>query len=198
MKPFKFPRIPGADLAANFLNSRSVREKQLIFGFVIALGLGADLALFVQPVAGILFEFAPKLPPLRQELRELKQDTKSKDAIKKEWEDSRLALQQQQTSFISVDGAPALLEDLSKEAQRSGVKLTALKPSENAEGGKSLYSRLPIEIKAMAGAHELGQFLSNLETGKTFFRVKDLRVTMNPQNERKHLVQLSLETYKKD
>ena len=195
MKPI---RLPGMDLAANFLNSRSVREKQLIVGFVIALALFVDFTLLVQPVARALFDLAPKVPPLRQELRELTEDVKSRDAIQKKWDEAKQRLQDKEQLFIAADGAPALLENLSKDAQRAGVKITSVEPQESDQGAKHVYGRLPVAIKATAGTNELGRFLSTLETGKTFFCVKDLQIGSNPQNERKHLIQLSLETYKKE
>src|SRR4051812_20274223 len=116
MKPI---RVPGFDIAANYLNSRTVREKQMIFGFIIALAVALDFVVLVQPVAKTLFEQAPKLPPLRQELRELRQDMKMKDKIRKEWEDSKKSLAAEESVFVTADGAPALLEDLSREAQKT-------------------------------------------------------------------------------
>jgi Tfp pilus assembly protein PilO len=205
MPSFKMPKSPAIDRAraafdpvVGFLNKRSTQEKQLIVGAVIVLGVALDFLFLVQPVARTLFEQAPKLPPLRQELKQLRKDLKDKAGIGQRWQAAQAELQEKEKQFVAADGAPALLENLSQEAQRSGVKITSLEPKERSAGEKTIYAPLPIEMKAAAGMHELGSFLSDLETGGGFFRVKDLRISSNQQNERKHLVQLSLETYKKE
>ena len=50
----------------------------------------------------------------------------------------------------------------------------------------------------MAGTHEFGAFLARLENGNTLFKVKDLKISSNPLNERKQLIELSMEAFKKD
>jgi len=195
----KMPKffMPKLDFFVNLLNQRSERQKQLIIGFVVVLVLFLDFALLVKPTARILFEDVPKIAPLKQELKGLIEDHKNKDEIQKKWEELKLSLKERNSVFISQDETPALLENLSKQAQESGVKITSLEPSGDAAApSKGSCAPLPIEIKANAGTHELGKFLSNLETGRTFFRVKDLRISANTQSERKHQIDLSLEAYK--
>lgn len=190
---------PSLDVFANFLNSRNVREKQLIIGFVVVLLFSADYFVLIQPVTKIFSEVSPKVAPLKEELKSLKEDNKNKEAIQKKWEEAKKDLGEKEKFFISPDETPALLENLSKEALRSGVKITSLEPSDAVRGsGKSVYTPLPLEVKAAAGTHELGTFLSRLETGGTLFKVKDLKISSNPLNERKQTVELSMEAFKKD
>ena len=177
---------PSFDFIANFLNSRNVREKQLLIGFVIVFIFCADYFVLLQPVLSIFTQVSPKVAPLKEELKGLKEDLKSKEAIQKKWEDAKKDLAEKEKFFIAPDETPALLENLSKEALRSGVKITSLEPFDQVRpaSAKSVYTSLPIQVKAMAGTHELGNFLSRLETGSTLFKVKDLKISSNPLNER--------------
>ncbi len=191
-------RIPKLDLFVNLLNQRTEREKQLIIGFMIALAIFLDYAVLVGPAIKAVSQDGPKIAPLKQELKGMIDDEKNKEEIRKKWEELKLTLETRDRSFISKDEIPALLENLSGEAQRSGVKIISLEPSGwSGDSPKGTYFPLPIEMRANAGAHEFGRFLSNLETGETFFRVKNIRIAANPQNEHRHQIDLSLEALKR-
>ena len=198
MKGSKFA-MPKFDAVATFLNSRNAREKYMLVGLVGVFLFVLDYFLWLAPVFNVYGEAAPKIAPLREELKSLKEDHKNKDGIQKKWEEAKRELAEKDKMFIAPDETPALLENLSKQAQRSGVKMTSLEPSDVAKGSfKGSYTPLPIQMKAAAGTHEFGALLSNLETGGTFFRVRDLRIASNPLNERKHVIELSMEAYKRE
>lgn len=195
------PKLPSLrfDSIALFLNSRNAREKYLLIVFFGVFLLALDYFVWLAPVLRVYGEVAPKLSPLREELRSLKDDHKNKDGILAKWEEAKKEMAEKDRLFVSPDETPALLENLSKLAQKSGVKLMSLEPSDAPKASaKSLYTPLPLQVKAVAGTHEFGAFLSNLETGGTFFRVKDLRIASNPTNERKHTIDLSMEAFKRD
>ena len=192
-------KVPGIDRFANFLNSRTLREKQMIIIFGLVFIFFLDILLVIQPFAKMFTEVAPKITPLKEELKSLRDDLKNKTQIRQRWEDAKKEMEEKERSFIAPDETPALLENLSKEAQKSGVKITSLEPSDSkASGSKSLYAVLPIQVKAGAGTHELGSFLSRLQNSATFFRVADLKINTNPINERKHLIEITMEALKKD
>ena len=195
MPPKKF----NVDIVANFLNSRTLREKQMIIVFGLVFVFFLDWFVLVQRFSAIFAEVSPKIALLKEELKSLNEDQKNKALITKKWEDAKAALGEKEKMFIAPDETPALLEDLSKLAQQSGVKITSLEPYERKSGSsKALYMPLPLLMKASAGTHEFGAFLARLENGKTFFNVTDLRIAANPLNERKHAIELSMEAYKKD
>ena len=202
MKPnVKFPKwMPRFDAVASFLESRNPREKYMIVVFVGVFLLVLDYFLWLVPVFEIYNSASPKIGPLSQELKELKQDHKNKDAIHQKWEETKKMLIEKENMFIAPNGTPALLENLSKQAQKAGVKITSLEPFEmqKAASAKSTYTPLPIQVKAMAGTHEFGALLSTLEAGRTFFRIRDLRISSNPLNERKHQIEMSMEAYKRE
>lgn len=203
-KPFKLPKMPAvphADRVATFLNSRNTREKYMLVAFIGVFIFTLDYFLWLAPVLKLYSASAPHIASLREERRTMKEDIKNKEAILAKWESTKKDLAEKEAMFIAPDETPALLENLSKQAQRSGVRITSLEPSDAPTGGepKRGHTPLPIKLQAMAGTHEFGAFLSNLETGRTFFRVTDMRITADPAtSERKHTVQLSMEAYKRD
>ena len=200
MKPIKNFSLPRLDFVANFLNSRNPREKKmiLIFGFTFIFVL--DYMFWLSPVFRVFGEITPRIQPLQQELSTLKEDQQNKDAIQKKWLAAKKDIEEKNRQFIGPNETPALLENLSRQAQKSGAKITSLEPFEGGKSSESKggYSPLPIQVKASAGTHEFGAFLSYLESGPTFFKVKDLKISNNPLNERKHNIELSMEAYKRE
>lgn len=191
--------LPKFDTLATFLNSRNAREKYMLVVFFGVFLFALDYFLWLAPVFRIYGDVSPKIAPLQEELKVLREDHKNRDGIRKKWEEVKQEIVEKDRMFIASNETPGLLENLSKQAQRSGVKIVSLEPSDGPKGAsKSAYSPLPIQVKAAAGTHEFGAFLSNLETGGTFFRVKNLRIASNPLNERKHGIELSMEAYKRE
>ncbi len=189
----------GMDFVANFLNSRSVREKQLIISFILVFIVLMDVVLLIQPVTKLFLEEFPRIAPVKAELKGLREDQKNREAIQKKWEEAKRELTEKEKMFIAPDETPALLENLSKEALKSGVKIMSLEPfDQKSASGKTVYASLPIHVKAVAGTHEFGAFLARLENGQTFFKVTDLKIAANPLNERKQSIELAMEAYKRD
>ena len=199
MKPSKF-QLPRLDFVANFLNSRNVREKNMIVVFLIVGVFVLDYFLWLQPTLRIYGALYPQIGPLTEDLKGLKEDAKNREIILKRYEKAREDVTEKEKFFVNADETPALLENLSQKAQRSGVKITTLEPMDavKSAGANALYVALPIQIKATAGTHELGAFLSELETQKPFFRVRDLKISSNPLNERKHQIEMSMEIYRRE
>lgn len=188
-----------ANTAAGFLNSRNPREKVMILALVGFLILTLDVMIFVQPLIKIVSRNLPQLSVLGAEAKTLQEDKKNKVMIHQKWEFSEVEIEDKQKTFVGPDEVPALLENLSKLANESSLKITSLKPIElpTVSETKS-YSSVPIQISALAGTHEFGAFLGRLESGQTFFRVKDIKIAVNPMDEKRHLVELMIETYRKD
>jgi Tfp pilus assembly protein PilO len=179
--------------ANNFLNSRSEREKIMIVVMLVAAIFALDYFVFIRPLVGLYYRNAPVLEATRQELRGLRDDQKNKKVIAERWNQTKTVLAEKEKMIVATNEIPLLLENLSKSAQGSGLRIMSLVPMQNTAEMTGLYSRLPIRINAVAGTHEVGKFLAALEGGGTFFKITNFKMTTNPANERKQLVELQIE-----
>ena len=196
-RQLKLPHIH-IDFVANYLNTRSPREKLFVIAFAIVFVLFLDFFFWLAPVVRALTGTMPTLSSLREGLDELKEDRKNEAKIREKWESTRQELADNEKGFEVSEQLPTLLENLSKLATESGVRITSLKPVEAPPlPGKRLYFSVPIEIKATAATHELGNFVSKLETAVTFFKITDLKISANTADERKHSIEMMVETYRK-
>jgi len=96
---------------------------------------------------------------------------------------------------------PDFLEGLAATAEKSGVKILGVTPGEleketGARGKrKQYYCAMPVLVTAKCGYHQLGEFINDLEKGKRFITVEDLRINYDPASPREHNVKMVLETY---
>ena len=122
-----------------------------------------------------------KLPQLEAEIVRLRQ--------KAEELESRLP---------SKTELPELLERLSEVAERSRMKIIEIHPFETvqAEGIPSAtYEELLIAITAKSGYHELGSFISQLESSKRMFVVREIMIQFDPGDQKKHHIKLVVVTF---
>lgn len=210
-KPEKVPRLsgkaalsefsekrlkPAIEKSVNFINARSAREKMMIIAFATTAIVFLDYLVLIRPVITVFRDTLPALSTLETELQDLKSDKANEKKIEEAWAEAKAALAARERAFIAPNELPKLLENLSSLAQSSGVKILNLKPVEMPNTNPAnRYIGTPIHISALAGTHELGTFLSALEGGETFFRVSSLTIAANPQDMRRHKVDLDLEAY---
>ncbi|UCB57504.1 MAG: type 4a pilus biogenesis protein PilO [Candidatus Omnitrophota bacterium] len=79
----------------------------------------------------------------------------------------------QERSFSVAEGTQ-ILDRISRMAERLGIKIEAFNPLSAEE--KEYYVELPLKIPFSCDYHQLGEFLSLIESSKEFIRVKELRM----------------------
>jgi len=190
------PKI-SLDFITHFVNSRNLREKKMLVTVAAVAVIAFDYLLLINPVIGVCMRTAPKVATMQTQLQELKDNHRNKALIDQSWEATNKRLTEGERRFVASNELPALLENLSKLAQDSDVKIISLKPIETfSKTDKARrYNSVPIEINASSGTHELGRLLSKLESGPTFFRVTDIQITAESSNIKRHSIQLGLEAF---
>lgn len=103
----------------------------------------------------------------------------------------------------------AAIKHLSNLAGRAGVQIQSifprlstepyivatLEPNRQAPQTPEPYTEIPIQIEALCGYHQLGAFLSLIETGDQPMQVASLRVSHNAKELRRHTIELVLRAY---
>ena len=183
---------------ANFFNSRNTREKVMLLVLAACTVIFLDYWILIHPVVQVFRDTLPNLAALESDARSYRSDQANREKIEADWTRAKDQAAETEKSFVAPDGLPALLENLSKLAQGSGVKILSLKTGEAEEVGQSRrYTRVPIFLSAVAGTHNLGDFLAHLESGKTFFRVTDLKIKAQPPDGKRHGIEMTLEVYRR-
>ena len=185
-------------LLNKFINERNPREKQMIIVLGLIGILFFDYWILIHPVIKTYAQVISQYSALETELRGLKDDQKNKKFIEKMWDKEKEDLKTTEKRFVGPNEMPALLENLSKLALDSGVNVMSLEPLESSnknakKGTAAPYSSVSIRMSAVGGTHEIGKFLSWLENNPTFIKVTDIKISPNPADDRRHILELQIE-----
>lgn len=121
-------------------------------------------------------------------------------AYQKALEENRDQIAASEKRLLSQESdIPGLLETLSAMAKSTGVKIVGIRPV-RPEGGFSGargggYLEAPILINAKSGYHELGDFVSRIESAEKCLTIADIDVASNPASPKKHDVTLLVMAY---
>ena len=100
--------------------------------------------------------------------------------------------------FYRKEEIPEFLERISQMAKKSGVDILNIMPiseDESEDDQEALYKEMPIRVKAKCGYHELGKFLSDVETDSKFMRISGLEITHDAGDIWRHDVNLIVSTF---
>src|SRR6185295_17138139 len=102
-----------------------------------------------------------------------------------------------------------LLSDLAAQSQvkiqsifpqRAARDLKDAKPAKDASGKPIpvepvVYKKVMIQIDALTGFHQLGRFISMVETGDRPMQVHSMRISSDPKEPKRHHVKLLIDAY---
>ena len=90
---------------------------------------------------------------------------------------------------------PAILENLSRAAQKLNVRISEIKPLDQVELGQKVYYSVPILVSAECGYHQLGRFINALEKADRFMKISDIKIEAASDAHCRHQAQLIVVTY---
>lgn len=137
----------------------------------------------------------------RQQILTMEKDIINKEKYKKELSDLNTVVGTLKDSIIDESDVPVLMENISTLARTIGVKILQIKPvfefDRNAASGvvtvnEEQFATIGIRIAAECGFHQLGAFISRLESAENFFRLAAIEIQTDTKNYLVQNVRLSL------
>lgn len=148
------------DLDFNNIGSASAGTKAVVIGFVVIALLGAGYWFMIKDKRADLDNRERVETQLKQEFREKQQKSANLEAYElqlEEMEDLLAGMLQQLPSRTEM---PALLVDISRTAQGSGIDNELFEP--RAEIMRDFYAEQPISVRMIGTYHEFGTFVSSV------------------------------------
>ncbi len=173
-------------------------KKMLI---VITVSVIAGLVLYVTLVLGPqivkIFGVRAALVKVRAELSAARADIAKIGSMKSAVEAYNNKVGKYEKTLPTEEGIPALLESLAEMAKSSNMSIVGIVPVEMKKDKPKgrVYAEIPIMISAKGGYHELGRFMSRVETSDRFIKIIDMQIKVNKPIPKKHDVELSVVTY---
>ncbi|MDD5355439.1 MAG: type 4a pilus biogenesis protein PilO, partial [Candidatus Omnitrophica bacterium] len=146
-------------------------------------------------------KYSETLTKKKQAMVNLERDINNLDRTKKEAGDLEKKIDDLCLFVIEGENISALIEDISKLANNSGVKITQIKPVmdnvnfETVDVKDIKFHEIEIQIVGQSGFHQLGDFISRVESAKNFFKVVSIGIDPNDKDYNVQNIKLSLRTY---
>lgn len=195
-----------ADLVKN-ISEMKLDESKKKSMFFYALGLGLVFVLYVyfflKPSVSTLADLVPKLRERKVAIKAVVDALPHKDKLYEKRRAQQKKLAKYEEKLSRERELPVLLENLSKMARSSNVKILGIKPlvageakqGKTPSGKDAIYQEVPIQVSAESGYHELGLFLGKLESDKRYMKVSDMKIQANRSNAKRHKVQFVVCAY---
>ncbi len=171
------------------------------------LVLGVYYAIVARPLWGAVITLGHDVHTKGLQRRHLEQLIATTPHLRQEYHQLAETVQAARTTLPSEDDVSSVVQQLSNLASETGVKIQTIFPqplldrSPESAGSKSaasaplLYTERLIQIEALAGFHQLGDFVSRVESATHPMQVRRLKVTGNPTMPRRHTVKMTVVAY---
>lgn len=178
-------------------NQLDIKIRYAIFAGLLVLIFVLDFFTILGLQLGGLHKVDEDNLTMKQNIERLKADSQRVNQMKASLENSRSQLEALNVKIRPLEEVSSLLEDISKVAVDSGVKIEQLTPqSEPPQAlistGPMKYYSLPVVIQATSGYHVFGRFMSQLESANLFFTVSNLTIEDRNGDANSHNVSATL------
>ncbi len=137
----------------------------------------------------------------KQAIVSLDSDIVNLERYKKESVDLDKKISELKLSVVEEMDISALVENISNLAESNGVKITQIKPViDNSEpkiieAKDAKFAEIVLQIKAKSDFHQLGNFISKIESAKSFLKVASLEIETDNRNYFIQNIELDLKSF---
>ncbi|MFC1805072.1 type 4a pilus biogenesis protein PilO [Candidatus Omnitrophota bacterium] len=184
-----------------FLKLEQLQKEKLILVVVVCLVVAyLDSAFLISMQSRGVSRARQRIVELKEEMQTLKRDL----AMMQQAGSSKGPVKHVKPQRVILDQeVPSLLQDISRIAKKNAVRIMQIKPEkskgkQDAPAQPGGISPLSIKLELLAGFHEFGSFIANLEGGEIYLAVDEISMFTDARNSIKRKVNLVLKTYVKD
>ena len=189
----------------------SKREQQtlLVGGVLAAVILYIYGAYVIAPLVRENKKLRDQVVSSKERLHLLKVATANAGALQEQQQQLEETVKALREVLPSDQEVPAVIERLSDLASQAGVKIQTIFPQRPGEGDAAAapppadaapappvyYKDVMIQIEAVAGFHQLGSFLSLIESGKEPMEVASLKIQGDARGTKRPQIRLVIRSY---
>ena len=176
-----------------------IQEKNpyLIVCGIVFVVLVMDYFAVLQFQLGALTSLNPKTNTLFQEIKETRDNAARMPQYQREVKSLTEKIEKISRKVKPKGEMPLIIENISRIANKSGVKIDQIMPDQSAEkqvlkNKQGTYYAMPILIEARSGYHPFGRFLNQLESEGVFMDIPEFSIMGNASEPMQHKIKLTL------
>ena len=186
---------------------KSKLRELVLGGLFVVLGLWAYMAMLVIPGFREAFSLGKEVRVARDQVGALAHILSNEERIRGQYEEMVETVESMRLLLPAEEELPVIIERLSDDATRSQVKIQTIFPQisfteedlavflADGELAPPAFRTIPIQIDAVAGYHEIGTFLSLIESWPVPMEIHSLRILEHPKEFRRHSLKLVLNVF---
>ncbi|MDD5108270.1 MAG: type 4a pilus biogenesis protein PilO [Candidatus Omnitrophica bacterium] len=176
------------------------KQKKVLIVIFCILIVYVDITYILKTQVADLNKLNPKIIRLENDLKNLNRDLKKmRDSEGKQ----SLPVEKPilKSSKILFEGQiPGLLQDISNEANKLGIKIKKIRPSHEVQTEKPIMPMgklvpILINLDLICDYHNLGKFINKLESSDVFMGIQELKISTELPDYLKQKVTLVIKTY---
>lgn len=190
---------------------RLTKERRQLAGLfaLVAGGVWVYYAMVFMPLFRGVAQAARETAATGKQLHQIRELLAQEPRLRQEQAQLTQSLEALRPALPKEEDLPATIQALSEAASQSGVRIQTIVPQRSVEtfgpvasspakktrapAAPPLYRQIPIQIDAAAGFHQLGAFVTRMESGPQALRVTTLRVTSEKAKDpRRHQIKLTV------
>ncbi|MBF0330694.1 MAG: type 4a pilus biogenesis protein PilO [Candidatus Omnitrophica bacterium] len=179
------------------LKAMPAQQLFICLGIFVAALLALDGALILRLQIGGLVAIDRKTLQIKADIEALTTNHQRMAQFRESLEAARRSMKNFKAMVRKKDDVPSVLNSISTLANEYGVKIDQLVPQKG--DGKALvkstdgnYTSLAIMIRAKAGYHQLGRFISRLEQERVFWYLESMDVIADAADPARHVVKMQM------
>ncbi|MCK4463001.1 MAG: type 4a pilus biogenesis protein PilO [Candidatus Omnitrophica bacterium] len=169
----------------------------IIVGVILFIFLYFQI--FLKVAISQIFALNPEIRKLKIDIKNTKEDLHHEEMFTKRLKNMEGKIDIYERKLPVEHEIPMLLEDLSRMAKDSYVKILGITPvsisMRRRQKESKVYREIPIMIRAKSGYHELATFINRLEDAGRFMELSDIKIKSSKPDFRRHDIELTVSTY---
>ncbi|MDO8489664.1 MAG: type 4a pilus biogenesis protein PilO [Candidatus Omnitrophota bacterium] len=184
----------------NLANIQLDKQKKILIVIFCIFIVYVDITYILKAQLTALDKLTPKIIRLENDLKNLNRDLGNMHSAesKQGLPVKKPALKS--SKILSEGQIPGLLQDISNEANKLGIKIKQMRPSREVQTVKSIIpvdklTTFLINLDLMCDYHSLGKFINVLENSEVFMVMQELKISTQLPDYLKQKVALVVKTY---
>lgn len=177
------------------------RDKQIIYLAIFIIVVIADVFLILGWQLRSLLNYYKIANERKEAITTLKSDILNLDSYKKEVAKLDEKVKSFKLLFTDEEDVSGLIENISGLANSSSVKIIQIKPVKESSDSAAVkakdnkFTEIGIQIAAKADFHQMGNFISKIESSKSFLKVSSLEIETDSKDYYAQNIRLSLASF---
>ncbi len=176
------------------LRDRILNNRELLYRVLLSAGAIILLLVTVPQIGGVVASSA-RVGEKKKTLIDVEEGMLNFSSLEQERDQLLNAYRSNLRSVPGQEEFPLFLEDVSRVGREQDIKIVAIEPRRAVDSPDQTHVKISIMVDAYCGYHQLGRFVSNLESADRLMKVTGIKLQKSEVDSERHHVLLNVTAF---